>query len=217
MKMKFSLVSFLIAALLSSCSSLVDPVPNSPAAVTKVEDYYLPLKNIGASYAYCRKNLTSIDTVFMTMQGKDATSVMFGNEQCYATDMTKTNNRPLFDYYFVMNDSEAYTLGKVSCFGADKYWLDLKAPLMVGQKWTFSNSNGNYYPTDVYTASVTRRGVKMKMPDGVVYDDVAEVIYTSKAGDSTVKWFAKGVGLIYSTSKKPDSDFGQEMRLVGLK
>ena len=56
----------------------------------------------------------------------------------------------------------------------------------------------------------------MKMPDGKIYDDVTEVLYTSKS-DSTIKWFARGTGLIYSSSNVTDSDFGAEMSLVGQK
>src|SRR5207247_1919925 len=122
--------------------------------------------------------------------------------------------RYLNNFFYKMNDSEAYTLGSVSCFGTNQNWLDLKAPLLAGQTWTFTNSNGSFYVNQTFTATVTHRGVKMKMPDGRIFDDVAEVTYVSSTGDSTVKWFAKGSGLIYSTSKDPDSDFGQEMRLL---
>ncbi|MEI8135000.1 MAG: hypothetical protein WCH46_07995 [bacterium] len=213
MKTFFPILCLTVAFLSNGCGAVTDPIPNSPAPVWNVEQYYLPLKNIGASITYCRKTQTTIDTIKMTMQGNDDSGLMLGNQYCYTTDLSKTNSR-LFDYYFTMNDSEAYTLGKLSCGQTDKYWLDLKAPLTVGQTWSFSNSNGSYYVTNTYTAKVTRRGVTMKMPDGKVYDDVAEIIYASKSGDTTVKWFAKGTGLIYSTSKNPDSDFGKEMRIV---
>jgi hypothetical protein len=194
------------------CNSLVDSVSPSQQPVTHVEDYYLPLKSIGTSYAYCRKYSSGADTLLMTMKGNDPSALMAGNKACYSTDLSKTNLY-LNNYYFAMNDSEAYTLGKISCGGTDKFWLDLKTPLMEGQTWKFTNTNGSY---SQYTAKVTRRGVQMKMPDGKMYDDVTEVVYTSK-GDSTVKWFARGVGLIYSTSNTPDSDFGEEMWLVGEK
>ena len=216
--MKFFIGSLIFITALGTmcCNALVDPAPRSPQAVTHIEDYYLPLKNVGTSYAYCRKSPMGVDTVWMTMEGNDPSAKMSGNGVCYSTDLTKTN-RYLNNYYYAMNDSEAYTLGKLSCSGTDQYWLDLKAPLMVGQTWKFSNTNGSYYTESRYTAQVMRRGVQMKMPDGKVFDDVAEVIYTTKSGDSTVKWFARGVGLIYSTSKDPNSDFGAEMRLVEQK
>jgi hypothetical protein len=214
--MKFFIASFLFATVCGTigCNSLVDSAPSASQPVLKVEDYYLPLKNIGASFTYCRKTATGADTILMTMQGQDISGVMPGNGMCYAADLTKTNHR-LYDYYYSMNDSEAYTLGKLSCGSTEKYWLDLKAPLTVGQTWKFSNTNGSYYLTNYYTAKVSRRGATMKMPDGTIYNDVTEVIYLSQSGDSTVKWFAKGTGLIYCTSKEPDSDFGQEMRLLG--
>ncbi|MDP4218801.1 MAG: hypothetical protein Q8916_07000 [Bacteroidota bacterium] len=206
----------IVASALVGCNALVDSAPSQQKPVLNIEEYYLPLKSIGTSYAYCRKNSTGADTIWMTMQGNDASGLMMGNQACYSADMTKMNLY-LNNFYYAMNDSEAYTLGKVSCGNNEKYWLDLKAPLMVGQQWKFNNSNGSYYIQSRYTAEVTRRGVQMKMPDGKTYDDVAEVVYTSQSGDSTVKWFARGVGLIYSTSKQPDSDFGEEMRLVGQK
>ena len=217
-KMNYFFVFFLFAAMIgaSGCSSVVDPVPPSPQPVMNVADYYLPLTNVGASYAYCVKTSTGADTILMTMQGRDAnTAVMPSGQLCYSTDLTRSTYR-LFSYYYSMNDSEAYTLGKISCGSPDQYWLDLKAPLMVGQTWKFNNNNGSSYVTSFYTAKVTRRGATMKMPDGTIYNDVAEIIYTSSAGDSTVKWFARGTGLLYSTTKQPNSDFGQEMRLVGV-
>ena len=216
--MKFIIGSVILlgAFAASGCNSLVDPAPQSIQAVTHIEDYYLPLKSIGTSYAYCRKSSYGIDTLLMTMKGNDAAGLMLGDQACYATDMTSQSNQYLNNYYYAMNDSEAYTLGKVSCSGTDKFWLDLKAPLLVGQTWTFKNSNGSYYVEKNYTAKVMRRGVQMKMSDGKTYNDVAEVIYTSKS-DTTVKWFARGIGLIYSTSKNPDSDFGNEMQLVEQK
>ena len=216
--MKLFIVSFILFGAVASvgCNALVDSAPPSAQPVTHIEEYYLPLRSIGTSYAYCRKSSYGADTVWMTMQGNDASGLMLGNQACYATDMSSQTNKYLNNYYYAMNDSEAFTLGKVSCGNHDKYWLDLKTPLMVGQTWTFKNANGSYYIESFYTATVTRRGFQMKMPDGKIYDDVAEVLYTSKS-DSTVKWFARGVGLIYSTSKKPDSDFGEEMRLVGQK
>jgi hypothetical protein len=212
--MKFNFFYFFFAFALGAigCSGIVDSTPQSPSPVTHVEDYYLPLKSIGTSYAYCRKSSSGSDTLLMTMLGTDYSSLMVGNQQCYSADFTKTNLY-LNNFYFALNDSEAYTLGKVSCSGTDKFWLDLKAPLMVGQTWKFNNSNGNYYTDSHYLAKVTRRGVQMKMPDGKTYNDVTEVIYVSKS-DSTVKWFARGVGLIYSSSNTMDSDFGQEMWLV---
>ena len=211
--MKIFISSLIVMIFGSVGCSIVDTAPQPSSAVSHVEDYYLPLKNIGISYTYCRKTSFGADTLLMTMQGNDASGLMVGNQACYSTDLTRTNFY-LNNYYYAMNDSEAYTLGKVSCNGTDKYWLDLKTPLMVGQTWKFSNAHGSSYSSTTYTAKVTRRGAQMKMPDGKIYDDVAEIIYTSKSGDSTVKWFAHGVGLIYSTSKNPDSDFGQEMWLV---
>ncbi len=205
---RFSLLVIILGAI--GCSSIVDSVPQAPGPVTHVEDYYLPLKSIGISYAYCRKSATGADTLLMTMQGNDPSALLAGNKACYSTDLSKTNLY-LDNYYYAMNDSEAYTLGTISCSGTDKYWLDLKAPLMVGQTWKFYNTSGSF---SQYTAKVTRRGVQMKMPDGKTYGDVTEVIYTSQ-GDSTVKWFARGVGLIYSTSNTPDTDFGEEMWFVG--
>ena len=216
MKYFIGSVIFLGAIALSSCNALVDPAPQALKPVIHIEDYYLPLKSIGTSYAYCRKSSYGTDTIWMTMQGNDASGLMLGDQACYATDMSSQTNQYLNNYFYTMNDSEAFTLGKVSCGNLDKYWLDLKTPLMVGQTWQFDNTNGSYYVNFHYTATVTRRGVQMKMPDGKIYDDVAEVIYTSKS-DTTVKWFARGVGLIYSVSKNPDSDFGKEMRLVEQK
>ena len=144
------------------------------------------------------------------MQGNDAMGMMRGNKQCYAADL-KTDY--FFNsYFFLMNDTEACTLGSISCYGAETKWLDLKAPLMPGQQWTFDQSG--MYKKNTYMATVTKRGVQMKMPDGTIYNDVIEVVYTRGASDSTVKWFAKGIGLIYSTSTNPDNDFGQEMRLL---
>ena len=216
--MKFFIASVILLGVFAAtgCNSLVDPAPQSAQAVTHIEDYYLPLKSIGTSYAYCRKSSYGIDTLWMTMKGNDAAGLMLGDQACYATDMSSQTNQYLNNYYYAMNDSEAYTLGKVSCSGTDKFWLDLKAPLLVGQTWKFKNSNGSYYIEKNYTAKVARRGVQMKMPDGKTYDDVAEIIYTSKS-DTTVKWFAHGVGLIYSSSNNPDSDFGNEMQLVDQK
>ncbi len=216
MKFFIAYSTLVLALVMSGCSAIVDTPPQSALPVAHVEDYYLPLKNVGMSYSYCRKSSYGADTLSMTMQGNDASGLILGNQVCYSTDLTKTN-RYLNNYYYAMNDSEAYTLGKVSCNGTDQYWLDLKTPLMVGQSWKFNNSHGSAYSSTTYTAKVTRRGAQMKMPDGKIFDDVAEIIYTSKSGDSTVKWFAHGVGLIYSTSKNPDSDFGQEMWFVGQK
>jgi hypothetical protein len=214
--MKFFLAFFLFAALLcaAGCGSIADSAPASPASVTNVADYYLPLNSIGASYMYCLKINAVSDTVQMLMQGEAMVDKMRGGK-CYSTYMTKANQR-IFNYYYTMNDSEAYTLG-TSCTGENSTWLDLKIPMTVGQKWTFDNSGGSFYVNNTYTATITRRGATMKMPDGTIFNDVAEVVYTSSGGDSTVKWFAKGVGLIYSTSKNPNSDFGQEMILVGQK
>lgn len=205
----------IIAFAAIGCNAIVDTPSQSAQPVTHVEDYYLPLKNIGTSYAYCRKSPYGADTVWMTMQGNDNNALMLGNQACYSTDVLNPGSY-LSNYYFAMNDSEAYTLGKVSCGGTDKLWLDLKAPLIVGQTWEFHNSKGSYYIDNRITATVKRRGAQMKMPDGKIYDDVTEVLYTSKS-DSTVKWFARGVGLIYSSSNVIDSDFGAEMRLVGQK
>jgi hypothetical protein len=215
--MKFIITASLLTVALGAigCSSFVDPAPSSSKPLSNIEDFYLPLKSIGTSYAYCRKSLSGADTLLMTMQGVDNSAAMNPNEVCYSTDISQTNLY-LTNYYYSMNDSEAYSLGELSCGGSDKYWLDLKAPLTVGQTWKFNNIYGSSGSGSLYTAKVTRRGVQMKMPDGKLYDDVTEVIYTH-ASDSTVKWFARGVGLIYSTSNTPDSDFGEEMWLVGKK
>jgi hypothetical protein len=215
--MKSSVAALIFFAALGTigCNAVVDSPPQSPQPVTHIEDYYLPLKNVGVSYLYCRKSSSGADTISMTMQGNDASGVKLGNQFCYSTDLTKTNSY-LNNYYYTMNDSEAYTLGKVSCGGTDEYWLDLKAPLMIGQSWEFKNTNGGNSAESDYTAYVTRRGGQMKMPDGKIYNDVAEIIYVS-ISDSTVKWFARGVGLIYSTSKTPNPDFGEEMWLVEQK
>jgi len=209
--------SLLVTIVLGAygCSSLVDSAPSTEMTpLTHVEDYYLPLKNIGTSYAYCRKSSAGADTLLMTMQGVDRSTAMNGSV-CYSTDISKTNLY-LTNYYYSMNDSEAYSLGELSCGGSDKFWLDLKTPLTLGQTWKFNNVFGSTNATSLYTAKVTRRGVQLKMPDGKLYGDVTEVIYTCY-GDSTVKWFARGIGLIYSTSNTPDSDFGQEMWFVGEK
>jgi hypothetical protein len=213
--MKFILTSFLFSAILiaSGCSSIADPTPSAPAAVMHIQDYYLPLNNSGSSLTYCVKTTTGADTVQMLMQGVNSTDKMRGG-LCYSTYMSRANQR-IFNYYYTMNDSEAYSLG-TSCMGENSSWLDLKTPLAIGQQWTFDNSGGSFYINKTYTATVTRRGATMKMPDGKTYSDVTEVIYSSGA-DSTVKWFAKNVGLIYTTSKNPNSDFGQEMRLLDQK
>jgi len=213
--MRFIFASFLFAAALgaSGCNTLVDAPASVPAPVTNVQDYYLPLSNVGTSLMYCLKIDKQPDTIQMLMQGVEMVDKMRGGN-CYSTYMSKANRR-IFNYFYTMNDSEAYTLG-TSCMTSNTTWLDLKTPLMVGQKWTFDNSpGGSMYISNTYTATVTRRGATMKMPDGTIYNDVAEVVYTSQSGDSTVKWFAKGTGLIYSTTKDPNSDFGQEMILVG--
>ena len=216
--MKFFIGSVILLGAFASvgCNAIADSTPPPAQAVTHIEDYYLPLKSIGKAYAYCRKSPYGADTVWMTMKGNDASGMMLGNQACYAADMSSQTNQYLNNYYYSMNDSEAFTLGKVSCGNLDKYWLDLKTPLLVGQTWQFDNTNGSYYVNFRYTAKVTRRGVQMKMQDGKIYDDVVEIIYTSKS-DSVVKWYARGVGLIYSTSKNLDSDYGNEMRLVGQK
>ena len=217
--MKYIFASFLAAVSLSlvACSSLVDPIPPSPSPVMNVQEYYLPLKQIGASFEYCRKFPDRTDTIYMTMRGKDAMGIMSGDQQCYHMDLSNSSQF-LNTYFYSMTDTEAYTIGNLSCFAsAPQKWLDLKAPLTVGQIWTFENSNGSFYQKNTYTATVTRRDVKMKMPDGRIFDNVAEVTYVSPAADTTVKWFAKGTGLIYSTSKNSNSDFGKEMRLLGQK
>src|SRR5947209_4132408 len=115
--MKYFFAFSLFSALaVSGCGALVDSVPSSPEPVLHVADYYLPLKDIGASYSYCRKSPSGADTINMTMDGNDAVGAMLGIKQCYATALSKTD---LFlnSYYFRMNDSEAYTLGRVSCNG----------------------------------------------------------------------------------------------------
>lgn len=201
----------LLAAGLASCG--IADAPEHPAPITNVSQFYFPLSDVGVSFAYCRATSIGTDTVRMTMNGRDQTTVgQSPDRRCYAVGIS---NRDQFhsDLYFVVNDSEAATVGSVSCGSGGATWLDLKSPLTEGQQWQFNT--GNFYSPELVTATVTRRGAQMKMPAGQVFDDVTEVQYVTAESDTTVKWFARGVGLIYSSSTRPDAYFGSEMKYIG--
>lgn len=201
----------LIAATVSSCSVIAD-APNNPSTVQNVGQYYYPLEKIGIQYCYLRKTPLGSDTVQMTMMGNDAQpAALTNNMACFSADLHKagsfTNN-----LYFSVSDSEAFSVGKTFCAAGNNYWLDLKAPLTEHQQWTFYTSS--YYSPGFVTATVLRRGAKLKMPDGRVFDDVTQVSYVSSNADTTVKWFARGVGLIYTSSNHTDYDFGDQLWFI---
>ncbi|HYM19372.1 MAG TPA: hypothetical protein VEW28_00035 [Candidatus Kapabacteria bacterium] len=199
-----------VSATLASCS-VADAPPNSPAPVKNVADYYYPLSDVGMQYAYLRTTNIGSDTVRLKMQGNDAMSSAIGNTQCFAADLYKIGAFQS-DLFFAVNDSEAYTLGTISCGTLGGYWLDLKTPLTEHLQWTFT-TNGSYASITV-TATVIHRGLKMKMPSGMTFDDVTEVLYVTNNADTTTKWFARGVGMVYSTSNQSDNYFGSQMKFI---
>lgn len=205
-----TLVLLLASAVTVSSCSLVD-APQSDEAITDVSQYYYPLTEIGSSFSYSRISAEGTDTIMMTMQGNDAEAFTKGIGQCYAVGVSNEDEFNS-DLYFVVNDSEASTLGNISCSDDRSRWIDLKSPLAEGQVWTFNT--GNYYSPATVTATVVRRGAQMKMQDGGVFDDVTEVRYVSAVADTTTKWFARGVGLIYSTSTRSENYFGSAIRLI---
>ncbi len=207
----FAFSTALIAVGVSSCSVIAD-APYTPSSVQNVGQYYYPLEKIGIQYCYLRKSPYGSDTVKMTMMGYDAQpAALTNNMACFSADLHKegsfTNN-----LYFSVSDSEAYSVGKTSCSAGNNYWLDLKAPLTEHQQWTFYTSS--YYSPGLVTATVLRRGVKLKMPDGRLFDDVTQISYVSSKADTTVKWFARGFGLIYTSSNHTDFDFGDQLWFI---
>ena len=205
----FSLLA--IAPLAINSCSVADAPPSSAAPVRNVSDYYYPLSNVGTQYAYLRTSIVGSDTVHLKMQGGDAMPMTINNSQCYAADLFKDGSFQS-DVYFAQNDSEAFTLGTLSCGTIGGYWLDLKAPLNEGQHWSFFTSSS--YTSVKITATVVHRGLTMKMPSGKTFDDVTEVRYVGDNADTTTKWFARGVGMVYSNSNRSDNYFGSEMRYL---
>jgi hypothetical protein len=194
---------------LNSCG-LTDTAA-TPAAITNVSQYYFPLASVGTNVAYERTVNGVSDTVRMTMQGRDPLATASSIGRCYSVNLS--NDQQFHsDMFFVVNDSEAYTLGNVSCGVNGDTWLDLKSPLTVGQQWAFNT--GNVYYPQMVTATVLRRGVQLKMPNAKVFDDVTEVRYIDSESDTTTKWFARGVGLVYATSTHVDTYLGSETRIL---
>ncbi len=200
----------LTAAAVSSCSVIAD-APTTPSAIQNVGQYYYPLEKIGIQYCYLRKAPSGTDTVKMTMMGNDPQPTPTNNMACFSAGLHSegllTNS-----LYFSVSDSEAFSVGKTFCAAGNNYWLDLKAPLTEHQQWTFSTSS--YYSPGLVTATVLHRGAKLKMPDGRVFDDVTQVSYVTSNADTTVKWFARGVGLIYTSSNHTDYDFGDQLWFI---
>ena len=201
------------AAVMASCS-MVDAVPDEPKPVKSVSEFYYRLGDVGAQYVYELHNTRSRDTIKMTMRGSEAGMIMLDKSRCYSAGIDFGANFS-DKYYYAMNDSIAYNLERSACGLPGKLWVDLKAPLMVGQTWEFSPSD--FYQPMKYKALVTRRGAQMKMPDGKIYTDVAEILYASSNQDTIVKYFARGVGLVYSTSNSKLSSAPKAVGLISTK
>ena len=207
----------LSAAVMTSCG-VVDAVPDEPKPITSVSEFYYRLGSIGAQYVYeihrLNVNLQSRDTMKLTMHGSEDGMIMLDKSRCYSAGIDFGANFS-DKYYYAMNDSIAYNLERSACGLPGKLWVDLKTPLTVGQMWEFSPSN--FYQPMRYKALVTRRGAQMKLPDGKIYTDVAEILYTSSNQDTIVKYFARGVGLVYSTSNSKLSSAPKAVGLISTK
>lgn len=214
--MKTIFTRFLLAALgaagLASCS-LVDSPAESPKPITNVSEFYYQLNNIGSEYSYELRSADSRDTMKLTMGGSEAGMITLDRSRCYSAATTAAGDNFSIKNYYAMNDSTAYSLGRTNCGLPGRYWVDLKTPLTVGQTWEFDTQDP--YTAIEYKALVARRGASMKMPDGKIYDDVAQIIYTSSSQDTIVKYFARGVGLVYSVSKSGASSETETVGLVG--
>jgi hypothetical protein len=202
---------FGLSLLVSSCG-LVDSPEEKPAPVNDVREYYFTL-DVPADhhvyYTYVTEPVVKlansvVDTLRMEMEGKaddwQAPSPALQVYEC-AWQYSSTGYA---DYYYAMSADTAYYLGYE--FKKDT-WQDLVGPLTVGKTWTFTTSQS----AEPVTATVTRVGVQASVR-GKVYKDIIEVKYQN-ADVSKTKWFAKGIGVVYTRadSKLTGSDAEQTL------
>jgi hypothetical protein len=181
-----------LSLLFTSCG-LVDSPEDEPTTSNDVREYYFTLDVPSDHHAYYTYVIDAgnpvMDTLRMEMEGKaDSWAAPSAGVQVYECAW-KFGPNPYADYYYAMSKDTAYFLGYQS---KPDTWQDLVGPLAVGKSWKFNTPQS----TDPMVATVVRMGAQVAVR-GKLYKDVVEVKYQS-ADVTKTKWFAKGIGTVYS-------------------
>lgn len=197
-----------LSLLFTSCG-LVDPPDERITTSNDVREYYFTLDvpadhHVHYTYVVDAGNPVP-DTLHMEMEGKtDEWTAPSSSVQVYECAWQFGPN-PYADYYYALSQDTAYFLGFIS---RKDTWQDLVGPLAVGKSWSFTTSQS----TDPVVATVTRMGAQVTVR-GKLYKDVMEVKYQS-ADVTKTKWFAKGIGTVYSRTQNHVNRTDSEQTLL---
>jgi hypothetical protein len=195
---KLSLLTIALAAMLSAAGCGLTDTPVDQQEEQTITPYYFKLDH-GNEYTYMVEDKKFSDKPYkleMEMEGSYASS--YGGKPMYTCDWySDAVQIPGGSYhgYYAMDSASAYYMGSNPA-PETPAWLDLVAPIKLGQKWSFPYGIDS---SNVIQAEITCMGRTAKMKDSldndVIYHDVMEVIYQGPE-DKTIKWFAKDHAMI---------------------
>jgi hypothetical protein len=196
------LAALALAPLAASCG-MVDAPTASTTPVTDVKAYYTKLETPKMQYHYTTTYASAgaaatPNTLEMEMYGRAAYDHL--GMPTYGCDWTFQSGFTTKWYYALSQDS-AVDLGDTN-FG--EHWTDLKAPLTSNSSWTFTRESG-----EAVTAKVTSFGATVNV-NGHEFSDVIAVSYTGNKGTTSVRWFAKDVGMIFGHTVDADGSTREE-------
>jgi hypothetical protein len=196
------LVALGLTPLAAGCG-LVDSSPDT-ATVTDVKPYYAKLETSQIQYHYTTSYAlagaaASHDTLEMEMYGRALYD--YQNMPTYGCNWTFLKNGYAPHWYYCLSQDSAVDLGDTSF---NEHWTDLKAPLSMGKTWSFARKSG-----EVVLAKVTQMGSSVKV-NGREFHDVVAVEYTGDRGTSSVRWFAKDIGMIFGHTQDASGSVSEE-------
>jgi hypothetical protein len=209
----FALITLLALTLSSSGCAIVDQNPAKPT-VTDPKAYFYSMDS-GTYYyhIYGADNRDEWEDISITMRGRDPKHVGTADSNLYVgTWKDESHYHDSVPCFFGITKSRALYFGRSMGSQLPMPSVDLQLPLAKDSTWTF------YAPPGMLTtANVTQFDVQLAF-NGVAYPHVIEVTYVTKRGttlaNTTVKWFAKGLGLIRSVTTDFQGTIIAEWRLI---
>lgn len=223
----------LLAALCSGsgCASFVDAPPQPPQPITDVRTIYSHVDHPGDSLFYSirdsslHNHYSGFDTAIVVTQGMLTSKQLQqlpsyamptgSGFQYYRSNFAKRKNHtsnPGADTLFAISSDQAYNVSWY--YDPQKHkpvvtrWLDLQQPLKDSSTWTFYPYIGDTVKARVTLFDFTV-GLEGTTGTHDTYYHVTEVTYSQQQEGKDdhillVKWFAKDIGLIRSTTYEGD-------------
>lgn len=206
---KLLLAVLAVLPLATGCDGLVDK-PAETGAVMDVAPYYAKLRDPGMTYHYTTSFAPKSgiapkpDTLQMEMYGRASYDHL--SMPTYGCDWTFLGSGYAPKWYYCLTADSAVDLGDDTF---NEHWTDLKAPLAKGNSWTFTRMTG-----EVVTAKIIEMGSSVRI-NGREFSNVIAVQYSGDKGTTSVRWFAKDIGMIFGHTEDAGGSQSEE-RFVDL-